>query len=56
MKYRTRADRGFRQGITMKKLITILALLASAGAFAHSGGTDSTGCHVDSRTGVRHCH
>ena len=22
----------------------------------HSGGTDSSGCHVDSRTGVRHCH
>ena len=22
----------------------------------HSGGTDSMGCHVDSRNGLRHCH
>ena len=23
---------------------------------AHSGGTDKNGCHVDSKTGYRHCH
>ncbi|MFT3815449.1 MAG: YHYH domain-containing protein [Acidovorax sp.] len=33
---------------------TIIALILAA--FAHSGGTDSQGCHVDHRTGVRHCH
>lgn len=25
-------------------------------AFAHSGGTDSNGCHKNSKTGKRHCH
>jgi len=23
---------------------------------AHYGGTDKDGCHVDSRTGLKHCH
>lgn len=40
----------------MKYLILSLALLAPAAVVAHSGGTDSAGCHVDHRTGVRHCH
>lgn len=40
----------------MKTLVLTLSLLASAAAMAHSGGTDSQGCHVDSRTGTRHCH
>ena len=22
----------------------------------HSGGTDSYGCHIESATGIRHCH
>lgn len=25
-------------------------------AFAHSGGTDSNGCHKDHSTGEYHCH
>lgn len=33
-----------------------LLLLASTLAFAHSGGTDKQGCHVDHSTGTRHCH
>jgi len=41
----------------MKKTIiaAVLAAIASL-AFAHSGGTDSMGCHVDRSTGIRHCH
>ena len=23
---------------------------------AHSGGTDRFGCHIDHKTGLRHCH
>lgn len=43
----------------MKKLLVmcVLVLSCSAGAvFAHSGGTDKNGCHMDHRTGVYHCH
>jgi hypothetical protein len=41
----------------MKKLIAAIALAAlSSALFAHGGGTNSQGCHVDHRTGVYHCH
>lgn len=40
----------------MKALLIAAALLASATVMAHSGGTDKQGCHVESRTGIRHCH
>lgn len=41
----------------MKKLLIAIALASSIGvAFSHSGGTDSKGCHVDTRTGTYHCH
>lgn len=40
----------------MKKLVMIALLLASGLTFAHSGGTDSSNCHIDYRTGIRHCH
>lgn len=36
-------------------LAAIMAL-AVAPALAHSGGTDSNGCHVQRSTGTRHCH
>lgn len=36
-------------------LIALLASLASVG-YAHSGGTDANGCHVNHKTGVYHCH
>lgn len=41
----------------MKKLIiaSILGMFAAL-AFAHSGGTDRMGCHIDHSTGMRHCH
>lgn len=39
------------------KLFMILALFLSGFcAFAHSGKTDSTGCHNDNKNGGRHCH
>lgn len=40
----------------MKTLIAAILAMASAAAFAHSGGTDSQGCHTDRRTGAYHCH
>lgn len=40
----------------MKKIIAIALLLASGLALAHSGGTDSVGCHTNHKTGLWHCH
>lgn len=42
----------------MKTLVALaLALvLAASMAFAHSGGTDSSGCHHERKTGGYHCH
>lgn len=42
---------------SMKALFAtaVLALLSTT-AIAHSGDTDAQGCHVDNRTGIRHCH
>lgn len=41
----------------MKKLIVIvLAALAAGTVLAHSGGTDSNGCHNDRKRGGYHCH
>lgn len=40
----------------MKKILVIALLLASGLALAHSGGTDSNGCHHDRKTGGYHCH
>lgn len=43
----------------MKKLAIVLAVasfLCSGLSFAHSGGTDSLGCHINHKTGVYHCH
>lgn len=41
----------------MKKVILILLGLGFLiFASAHSGRTDSQGCHTDSRTGLYHCH
>lgn len=48
----------FMEDPMKKLLITLVALLSlgSTVAYAHSGRTDSQGCHVDSKTGIRHCH
>lgn len=44
----------------MKKLILIAVLIGSvlmgSMALAHSGRTDKNGCHIDRKTGIRHCH
>lgn len=45
----------------MRKFLVILMLAATLGisatvASAHSGGTDSSGCHTNHKTGVYHCH
>lgn len=41
----------------MKRIIAvaIIAMTASV-AWAHSGGTDSYGCHYNHKTGGYHCH
>lgn len=40
-----------------KKLIAgILLMLVAGAAVAHSGGTDSFGCHHDRKNGGYHCH
>ncbi|AZO36325.1 MAG: YHYH domain-containing protein [Mesorhizobium sp.] len=36
--------------------LTSLAMFLSMDAFAHSGGTDSNGCHTNHQTGEYHCH
>jgi endonuclease YncB( thermonuclease family) len=43
----------------MKKLflsILVLGLLFSGGAYAHSGGTNSEGCHNQKSNNTYHCH
>ncbi|HEN8704371.1 MULTISPECIES: YHYH domain-containing protein [Pseudomonadaceae] len=36
-------------------IATVIALFSDA-AIAHSGGTDSKGCHANHSTGEYHCH
>lgn len=40
----------------MKTIFALALAIASSLAAAHSGGTDSSGCHTNSRTGYYHCH
>ena len=41
----------------MRKIVlACLFALVSSLALAHSGGTDSMGCHTNHKTGVYHCH
>ncbi|MBD1220474.1 YHYH domain-containing protein [Acinetobacter seifertii] len=37
-------------------IIYLLIGLAVTNANAHSGGTNSSGCHTNSKTGQYHCH
>jgi hypothetical protein len=37
-------------------LIAAVIALTSVTALAHSGGTDSKGCHRNHKTGDYHCH
>ncbi len=40
----------------MKKVLFLCMLIGFSSLYAHSGGTNSTGCHVDHSTGIYHCH
>lgn len=46
----------------MTKLFAALTLavlslsFVAEDVFAHSGRTDKNGCHMDKKTGTRHCH
>ena len=40
----------------MKTILAIAIFLTAGFAQAHSGGTDSAGCHNDRKTGGYHCH
>lgn len=45
----------------MKKIIAaavlaVFGVIATVPAWAHSGGTDKNGCHMNHKTGTRHCH
>jgi len=37
-------------------LVIILSLFSISSLMSHSGGTDSYGCHNNSKTGGYHCH
>lgn len=39
------------------RAMTVLVMALTAGqVMAHSGGTAADGCHIDHKTGIRHCH
>ena len=41
----------------MKRIIfAVIAAFTISTVWAHSGGTDSSGCHSNHKTGERHCH
>jgi len=42
------------RGVRIVLLLWVVLWLS--GAEAHSGRTDKHGCHVDRKTGIRHCH
>jgi hypothetical protein len=37
-------------------VMSLVTLLGTSSAFAHSGRTDSNGCHTNHKTGSYHCH
>lgn len=37
-------------------ILSIVVAVFSTAAFAHSGGTNSAGCHKNHSTGGYHCH
>ena len=42
----------------MKQVVIIGLIIGALTTFlkAHSGGTNSQGCHLDHKTGIYHCH
>jgi hypothetical protein len=49
-------NQGAKMKFKIAAIATVIAITGAATAFAHSGGTDRSGCHMDHRTGVYHCH
>ena len=45
-----------RQKVICAAALACFFLFPLHQALAHSGGTDSDGCHQNTRTGERHCH
>lgn len=37
-------------------ILAVFALSMAAASWAHSGGTNSQGCHRNHKTGDYHCH
>lgn len=40
----------------MRMIAAALLVLAAGSVYAHGGGTDAMGCHLNHKTGVYHCH
>lgn len=40
----------------MRGLVIIAALVVPVPLFAHGGGLDASGCHMNRKTGEYHCH
>ncbi len=40
----------------LQGVVLAMGFVAAATVYSHSGGMDKNGCHVNSRTGERHCH
>lgn len=39
-----------------KTILALVLAMTATSALAHSGGTNSSGCHNETRTGGYHCH
>lgn len=50
------AELGMNQTARIQLLIATIGTLATSAALAHSGGTNSAGCHNDHKNGGYHCH
>ena len=37
-------------------IVFALSIFFVTNVTAHSGGTDANGCHINHKTGIRHCH
>lgn len=46
----------YSRKIMKKLLIVVFTVTFASAAFAHGGGTNSAGCHNDTKRGTYHCH
>ena len=42
--------------IALARALLLVLTVSTSPVYAHSGGTDQNGCHVESSTGIEHCH